>query len=89
MKAVKLFIYIAVALAVMMWLHEGRTQELVVERRVQAGDTLYNVVGSAAIKYNDPREIWEIIYQTKKLNGKTTSHVYPGELLRIPLQAKK
>ncbi|ADG82355.1 cell division suppressor protein YneA [Thermincola potens] len=52
------------------------------EVTIKSGDTLWDLVKSA---YGSNVNIEKAIYEIRKLNHKTTSDIYPGEKLKIPL----
>lgn len=48
---------------------------------VQKGDTLWDI----AIKNSDGSDIRRYIYEIKKINDMTDSIIYPGTLIKVPL----
>lgn len=60
--------------------HENNNLKTII---VDKGDTLWDIVDEhTAIDY----DIREVIYHVKKLNNLTTSYVYPGQELLIPIR---
>lgn len=52
---------------------------------VASGDTMWDIAGRCTGAKEDIREV---IFRIKQENGLKTSHVYPGQVLKIPLRAE-
>lgn len=50
---------------------------------VDTGDTLWSI----AAEYAAGRDVREVIYEIKRINGLRTSMIYPGQELKVPLAA--
>lgn len=46
------------------------------------GDTIWNI----ALRYKPNRyDVRDMVYRIKEFNNKDTSHIYPGETIKIPI----
>jgi len=52
---------------------------------VDTGDTLWSI----AAEYAEGRDVREVIYEIKRINGLRTSTIYPGQELRVPVAIGK
>lgn len=61
---------------------EASTNQKIIEIRVASGDTLW-AIASEYNYYN--KDIREVVYEIKKVNQITSSNIYPGQILKIPV----
>ncbi|NLJ57642.1 MAG: LysM peptidoglycan-binding domain-containing protein [Tissierellia bacterium] len=48
---------------------------------IQEGDTLWSI----AANYSSNKDIREVIYHISKVNNIHNSHIYPGDIIKVPL----
>jgi nucleoid-associated protein YgaU len=60
------------------------TAETFEEVLIGSGDTLWQIASDYAAESQDVREL---IYQICKVNGISADSIYPGQLIRIPVES--
>lgn len=61
-----------------------------VKATVKVGSTLWDLVGDAMQEVGDHRDIREVVYYTKKLNGiKEVGRLCAGQKIIIPCEVKR
>ncbi len=65
-------------------------EKIEVKAVVKAGSTLWELVGDAMQEVGDNRDVREVIYYTKKLNGiKNVGSLCAGQKITIPCEVKR
>lgn len=60
----------------------GSTKQRYIQVEVQAGDTLWSLADEYMSADRDPRES---VYMISKSNGISASELYPGQVIKIPV----
>ncbi len=88
----KKMLFVAMAVTCMLHAYDyTRTVEKVeVNMVVKTGSTLWDIVGDAMQEVGDSRDVREVIYYTKKLNGiENVGRLYAGQKIIIPCEVKR
>ena len=65
-------------------------EKIEVKATVKVGSTLWDMVGDAMQEVGDSRDIREVVYYTKKLNGiKEVGKLCAGQKIIIPCEVKR
>lgn len=70
--------------------HTRPIEKIEVKATVKVGSTLWDMVGDAMQEVGDSRDIREVVYYTKKLNGiKEVGKLCAGQKIIIPCEVKR
>lgn len=85
-----LIVAMAVTCALYAYEYTRPVDKIEVKATVKVGSTLWDLVGDAMQEVGDCRDIREVIYYTKKLNGiENVGRLYAGQKIIIPCEVKR
>ncbi len=64
-------------------------EKYVVKATVNAGDTMWDIVGDEMQKAGDRRSIQKVIYETSRISGVHGRALQVGDVLLIPIEVKR
>lgn len=85
-----LIVAMAVTCALYAYEYTRPVDKIEVKATVKVGSTLWDLVGDAMQEVGDCRDIREVVYYTKKLNGiKEVGKLCAGQKIIIPCEVKR